>query len=50
MCRTSIPKRAGIDNWKVVFELIQGWKKGCSDGKIELRKRKAEFEMLKILA
>ena len=48
--KTFIPKKASIDNWEIVSELMQGWKKGRSGGKIEPKKKRAEVEIYKILA
>ena len=33
---------------EVVSELMQGWKKCCSGGKIKLKEKKAEFKVYKI--
>ena len=49
MHKTSILKKASADV-KVVSELMQGWKKGRSNSKIEPRERRAKIEVCKILA
>ena len=35
---------------EIVSKLMQGWKKGCSGSKIELRNKRAEVEICEILA
>ena len=47
---TFILKRANANDWEVVSELIQKWKKDCSSGEIKPKERRAEVEVCKIIA
>ena len=50
MCRTSSPKIASADGWEGNIRVIARGKKGYSGGEIELKERRAEFEICKNLA